>query len=82
MHFILVLLLCSPLLAQCSPTFQVSEIVLIGNQITKPWVIERELRFDVEDSVTAKDLETARLRLLSLGIFNNVRVDLDDEGQG
>lgn len=80
MFFLLVLLLCSPLIAATPTSFQVSEIVLVGNQITKPWVIERELRFDVEDSVTTEDLEAARLRLLSLGIFNNARVDYDDEG--
>ncbi len=80
MLILLVLLLCSPLLALTSAPFQVSEIVLVGNLITQPWVIERELRFDVEDSVTTEDLEAAHLRLLSLGIFNNARVDYDDEG--
>ena len=62
------------------PRFQVAEIVLIGNHVTKPWVIERELHFDVEDSVSISDLEAARLRLLSLELFNNVHVDYDDEG--
>ena len=80
MLILLVLLLCSPLFATDSTPFQVSEIVLVGNLITQPWVIERELRFDVEDSVTTEDLEAAHLRLLSLGIFNNARVDYDDEG--
>lgn len=80
--FILIWLLCAvPLFAQPAPAkVQVAEITLIGNQLTRPWVIERELRFDVEDSVTAADLEAARLRLLSLGLFNNVRVDHDNEG--
>lgn len=74
------LLTLSPAIAANPNAFQVSEITLIGNQITKPWVIERELHFDVEDTVTTHELEAARLRLLSLGIFNNVRVDYDEEG--
>lgn len=72
--------LFTSLFAQDAPRFQVAEIVLIGNQVTKPWVIERELHFDVEDSVSADELDAARLRLLSLELFNNVRVDYDDEG--
>lgn len=75
-----ILLLAAPLFAASQPRFQVAEITLIGNHVTKPWVIERELRFDIEDSVAVDDLEAARLRLLSLGIFNNVRVDHDEEG--
>jgi len=81
MIFLLLLLCCAPLSAFADESkFAVSEINLIGNQVTKPWVIERELRFDVEDSVNTNDLEAARLRLLSLGIFNNVRIDYDSEG--
>lgn len=80
MHKFIILLLCLPLTLLSAQRVQVSEIVFIGNQITQQWVIERELRFDVEDSVSADDLEKARLRLLSLGIFNNARVDFDDEG--
>jgi outer membrane protein assembly factor BamA len=72
--------LFTSLFAQDEPRFQVAEIVLIGNQVTKPWVIERELHFDVEDSVSASDLDAARLRLLSLELFNNVHVDYDEEG--
>lgn len=80
MFILWLLLLASPLFAEPAPKVQVAEIVLVGNMVTKPWVIERELHFDVEDSISTEDLEAARLRLLSLGVFNNVRVDYDDEG--
>ncbi|MBK6764973.1 MAG: BamA/TamA family outer membrane protein [bacterium] len=80
MLFLYLLFLAAPLFAAPELRFQVAEISLIGNHVTKPWVIERELHFDVEDSVSVDDLEAARLRLLSLGIFNNVRVDHDEEG--
>ncbi|MCC6476273.1 BamA/TamA family outer membrane protein [bacterium] len=77
---LLILLVCvAPGFAQ-DAAIQVSAIEIIGNQTTKEWVILRELQFDAEDRVTREELDRARLRLLSLGIFNNVRIDTDDEG--
>ncbi|MCB9367262.1 MAG: BamA/TamA family outer membrane protein [Calditrichaeota bacterium] len=63
----------------CAQSFVVSKIELTGNRTTKDWVILRELRFSVGDSVSSDDLEFARLRLLSLQLFNNVRVTSDDQ---
>lgn len=77
---LLILLLCSSLVANAETPFRVSKIVLSGNRVTKPWVIERELRFQVNDSISTADLEKAKLRLLSLAIFNNVRVENDANG--
>lgn len=78
-RLLLPLLLIAACFAQ-DAEFLVTDIEIIGNQTTKEWVILRELRFDTEDMVTRDELDQARLRLLSLGIFNNVRIDTDEEG--
>ncbi|MCL4306311.1 FtsQ-type POTRA domain-containing protein [bacterium] len=76
-----VLLVFTALCAAESPDrLPVTHIELVGNRTTKDWVILRELRFSVGDSVAPQDLEAARLRLLSLSIFNNARVTQDASG--
>jgi outer membrane protein assembly factor BamA len=80
MKRILLLFLFFAICSAQEASFQVTGIEIIGNQTTKEWVILRELQFDADDTVTRDELDLARLRLLSLGIFNNVRIDTDEEG--
>lgn len=53
-------------------TFVVSNIILEGNELTKSYVILRELPFRVGDSVTTADLDYARERIYSTALFTKV----------
>ncbi|NOZ57785.1 MAG: BamA/TamA family outer membrane protein [Calditrichaeota bacterium] len=47
-----------------------------GNRRTKPWVILRELKTQVGDSVTPSDLQEDRDRVLNLGLFERAELTL------
>jgi len=53
---------------------KVDSITIIGNEITEPEIILRELTFKTGDIVTEENLEYNKDRIYSLGIFT--RVDL------
>ncbi len=53
-----------------------------GNRRTKPWVILRELKTQVGDSVTPSDLEVDRDRVLNLGLFERAEVTLHPGPEG
>ncbi len=55
-------------------TFVIDKIILEGNRTTKSYVILRELPFKEGDSVNTTDLEYARERIYSLGLFTKVLV--------
>jgi outer membrane protein assembly factor BamA len=58
----------------------VRSIDIDGLHHTRRWVVERELRFTVGDTITADQLEAARKRLQNYVIFNDVRARLDSAG--
>ncbi len=53
-------------------TFVVNKIILEGNRFTKSYVILRELPFKEGDSATIGDLDYARERIYSTGLFTKV----------
>ena len=55
-------------------TFVVSNIILEGNELTKSYVILRELPFKVGDSVATADLDYARDRIYSTALFTKVLI--------
>ncbi|MBM3324250.1 MAG: hypothetical protein FJY66_01130 [Calditrichaeota bacterium] len=63
--------------AQAAP---VARIQIEGRRWTRSWVVERELPFSVGDTLRPEALATARNRLLSLAIFNQVNVAADSAG--
>ncbi|HEY3296987.1 MAG TPA: BamA/TamA family outer membrane protein [bacterium] len=66
--------------AYADQSYVVRRIDVIGLHRTKRWVVERELRFQVGDTVTAKDLHAASDRLSNLSIFNSVSVHISRGG--
>src|SRR5258706_78402 len=76
----LVVALATPAAAQPSygPRYRLEGIEVRGLQKTEPWVVLRELGLSVGDEVapTEPRVETARLRLLSLGLFLDVKFSL------
>jgi outer membrane protein insertion porin family len=58
----------------------VSRIVVTGNEMTKDYVILREMSLKVGDPLTAEALENDQKRIYSLELFNKVDVDYEAEG--
>ena len=60
--------------------FVIGEIVISGNKVTKPYIIERELPFKRGDSVNLSSLvggfEVARQQLMNTTLFNEVVISL------
>lgn len=54
---------------------RVDSIQLMGNLITKPDVIMRELTFKLGDTIDAQVLKFNKDRVFSLSIFNEVKID-------
>ena len=55
---------------------KVDSVKITGNDVTKEFVILRELTFSEGDSVDAKIIEYNRERVFSLGLFNRVEIIL------
>ena len=55
---------------------------VVGNRRTKPWVILRELKTQIGDSVTPADLKVDRDRVLNLGLFERAEVTLHPGPEG
>ncbi len=64
--------------ADSNRTFRIDEIIVEGNDITEEFIILRELTFDIGDSVDLKTLEFNRERVFSLGLFSNVKFEVND----
>ncbi len=54
--------------------FVVDSIVIIGNKVTKDYIILRELTFTQGDTVNDAELSFNRERVFSLGLFNKVEI--------
>jgi outer membrane protein assembly factor BamA len=63
LRFAVLLLLLLLSSATASETFVVRDMRIQGLRRTRPWVVERELRFAAGDTVTADDLMAARRRI-------------------
>ncbi len=64
--------------------WQVDAIRIVGNKVTKPEVIERELAVAVGDTLTPELLVDSRQSVQNLGLFRDVRIELEptDAGPG
>ncbi len=60
--------------------WQVEAIRIVGNNVTKPEVIERELAVAVGDTLTPELLDNSRQSVQNLGLFRDVRIDLEPTG--
>jgi len=76
--FVIVLLCTAAALA--GQSIIVRRIDITGIHRTRRWVVARELRFDVGDTITNKDLIGARDRLSNLNLFNSVTVKATRDG--
>ncbi len=59
-----------------SVLFKILRVELVGNNITKDYILFRELHFDAADVVSLKEIFLARKRILNLFLFNRVIFDL------
>ena len=55
---------------------RIDSIRIIGNKITEDFIILRELDFSVGDTVTIKELEYNRFRIISLRLFYSVTLNV------
>lgn len=61
---------------------RVVAIRIVGNDVTRPKVILREMALDVGDSADAVAIENSRQAILDLGLFREVAIDMETEGDG
>lgn len=59
--------------------YLLEEIRIIGNKRTKPQTILREINFEKPQLVTDKDIKYYENRILSLGIFSDVKIFVSKE---
>lgn len=52
----------------------ISAFAVMGNETTKPEIILRELSLRVGDTINVEDIEYAKSRIYSLGLFNRVDI--------
>lgn len=71
-------LLFVPMLAFCQQSIVLQDIRIIGNQKTRPWIIERECLFQKGDTIPTADVprltKQTQQNLYNLGLFNSVIV--------
>jgi outer membrane protein assembly factor BamA len=61
--------------------FVVREIDIRGLKSTNRWVVERELYFQVGDTITNTELDAAHKRLHNLKVFNDAELTADTTGR-
>lgn len=61
---------------------RVVAVRIIGNKVTQPEVIRREMALDVGDPADAVAIENSRQAILDLGLFREVAIDMEPEGDG
>ena len=61
--------------------FKVNAIHISGNEKTKEFVILRELSFSIGDSVNSEILFYNRDRIFSLGLFTNIDISVEHDGE-
>lgn len=79
LSFVLACVLSDPASAQ-TPT--VADIRIVGNEITKPQVILREMDVAVGDPADPAAIDRSRQAILDLGLFREVDIDQVPEGDG
>lgn len=76
--FIFVVASCSSLHAQDSTSiYVINKIILQGNKVTKSYIVLRELPFKEGDAVTGGELDYARERIYSTGLFTKVLIQTE-----
>ena len=65
------------MMAADSNTATVREMIIVGNETTKEYVIRREIYTRPGDTFKAELLEEDRLRLLNLGLFTHVEFHIE-----
>jgi len=60
-------------------SIKIDSIAIVGNKTTEEHIILRELDFDVGDFVSQYQLNYNQERVFSLGIFNKVKFNLENE---
>jgi outer membrane protein assembly factor BamA len=58
-------------------TFVLNRIILEGNKDTKPYIVIREIPFKEGDTVAASEIDYARDRIYSTGLFTKVLTQLE-----
>ena len=75
--YLLSFLFCINICSAQEKIIVVDNITISGSNHTKPKVIHRELGISIGDTILLKtldeELQSAKLRLLGLGLFNNVK---------
>ncbi|MFA6234364.1 MAG: BamA/TamA family outer membrane protein [Bacteroidota bacterium] len=56
------------------PTPIINGFAILGNETTKPEIIMREISLRVGDSIDIEEIEYAKTRIYSLGLFNRVDI--------
>lgn len=68
--------------AMAQERWLVNDIRIVGNRVTKPEVIERELAVAAGDTLTPELLDNSRQGVQNLGLFRDVQIDLEPDGDG
>jgi outer membrane protein assembly factor BamA len=63
-----------------APSLTVREVVVKGNELTKDFIILREMKLKPGEPITREALEHDQKRIYSLQLFNKVEVDAQPEG--
>ena len=61
---------------------RVNDIRIVGNAVTRAAVIERELAVTVGDTLTPELLDDSRQSVQNLGLFREVHIDVEPDGDG
>lgn len=66
--------------ASGADSLKVSTVTITGLHRTNRWVVQRELRFEIGDTISAENLLAARRRVQNLSLFSDVRLEADSLG--
>jgi outer membrane protein assembly factor BamA len=78
-------LLVMPLVSLCAQSaddslFVIKDIQIAGNDVTKEYVIRREMKLHTGDTLRLEVMKRDRDRIYNLGLFNKVDIDYTVEG--
>ena len=78
-------LLVMPLASLCAQSaddslFVIKDIQIAGNDVTKEYVIRREMKLHTGDTLRLEVMKRDRDRIYNLGLFNKVDIDYTVEG--
>jgi outer membrane protein assembly factor BamA len=80
--FAFVLLTAGSMAALAAQDPRIVDIRIVGNEVTQPQVILREIDLDVGDPADAVAIEHGRQAVQDLGLFREVAIDVDRQGDG